>query len=74
MRTLSGITTHQGAGERKALFANMVGTLTHRILITGASGFVGTALLQLLEREHAGCKVFVLGHGERNPIDLPAIP
>ncbi|WP_292298066.1 GDP-mannose 4,6-dehydratase [Mesorhizobium sp.] len=53
-------------------FANMVGTLTHRILITGAGGFVGTALLQLLEREHAGCKVFALGHGEgrRNPIDL----
>ncbi|KUM23415.1 epimerase [Mesorhizobium loti] len=50
----------------------MVGTLTHRILITGASGFVGTALLQLLEREHAGCEVFALGHGEgrRNPIDL----
>ncbi|TIR53112.1 MAG: NAD(P)-dependent oxidoreductase, partial [Mesorhizobium sp.] len=24
----------------------MVGTLTHRILVTGASGFVGTALLQ----------------------------
>lgn len=50
----------------------MVGTLTHRILVTGASGFVGTALLQLLEREHAGCKVFELGHGEgrRNPIDL----
>lgn len=50
----------------------MVGTLTHRILVTGASGFVGTALLQLLEREHAGCEVFALGHGEaqRNPIDL----
>ncbi|RUW00531.1 MAG: NAD-dependent epimerase/dehydratase family protein [Mesorhizobium sp.] len=50
----------------------MVGTLTHRILVTGASGFVGTALLQLLEREHAGCKVFAFGHGEgqRNPIDL----
>ncbi|WP_244620054.1 GDP-mannose 4,6-dehydratase [Mesorhizobium sp. NFR06] len=46
--------------------------MTHRILITGASGFVGTALLQLLEREHAGCKVFALGNGEgrRNPIDL----
>lgn len=60
------------AGDRKALFANMVGTLTHRILITGASGFVGTALLQLLEREHAACKLFMLGHGEgrRNPIDL----
>ncbi|TPJ80184.1 GDP-mannose 4,6-dehydratase [Mesorhizobium sp. B2-6-2] len=50
----------------------MVGTLTHRILVTGASGFVGTALLRLLEREHAGCKVFAFGHGEgqRNPIDL----
>lgn len=50
----------------------MVDTLTHRILITGATGFVGTALLQLLEREHAGCKLFMLGHGEgrQNPIDL----
>ncbi|RWE78165.1 GDP-mannose 4,6-dehydratase [Mesorhizobium sp.] len=50
----------------------MVGTLTHRIIVTGASGFVGTALLQLLEREHAGCEVFAFGHGEgqRNPIDL----
>lgn len=50
----------------------MVGTLTHRILITGASGFVGTALLQLLEREHVGCKVFAFGHGQgqRNAIDL----
>ncbi|TJV53577.1 MAG: NAD-dependent epimerase/dehydratase family protein [Mesorhizobium sp.] len=50
----------------------MVGTLTHRILVTGASGFVGTALMQLLEREHAGCKVFVLDNyeGRRNPIDL----
>ncbi|RUU12629.1 NAD-dependent epimerase/dehydratase family protein [Mesorhizobium sp. USDA-HM6] len=50
----------------------MVGTLTHRILITGASGFVGTALSRLLEREHTGCNVFALGHGEgqRNPIDL----
>ncbi|TIN31106.1 MAG: NAD-dependent epimerase/dehydratase family protein [Mesorhizobium sp.] len=50
----------------------MVGTLTHRILITGASGFVGTALLQLLQREHVDCKVFPLGHGEgqRNAIDL----
>ncbi|RVC58303.1 NAD(P)-dependent oxidoreductase, partial [Mesorhizobium sp. M4B.F.Ca.ET.088.02.2.1] len=26
----------------------MVGSLTHRILITGASGFVGSALSQLL--------------------------
>ncbi|TGP56910.1 NAD-dependent epimerase/dehydratase family protein [bacterium M00.F.Ca.ET.230.01.1.1] len=50
----------------------MVGTLTHRILVTGASGFAGTALLQLLEREHAGCKVFAFGHGEglRNSMDL----
>ncbi|WP_292068184.1 GDP-mannose 4,6-dehydratase [Mesorhizobium sp.] len=46
--------------------------MTHRILLTGASGFVGTALMQLLEREHAGCKVFVLDDDERrrNPIDL----
>ncbi|TIO54740.1 MAG: NAD-dependent epimerase/dehydratase family protein [Mesorhizobium sp.] len=50
----------------------MVDTLTHRILVTGASGFVGSALLQLLEREHVGWEVFVLGHGEgrRNLIDL----
>ncbi|MDX8491577.1 GDP-mannose 4,6-dehydratase [Mesorhizobium sp. VK22B] len=64
--------TRRDAGERKALFANMVGTLTHRILITGASGFVGTALLQLLEREHGSCEVFAFGHGEgqQNPVDL----
>ncbi|TPI60415.1 NAD-dependent epimerase/dehydratase family protein [Mesorhizobium sp. B3-1-3] len=45
---------------------------SHRILVTGASGFVGTALLQLLGREHAGSKVFPLGQGPgwRNPIDL----
>ncbi|AEH87086.1 NAD-dependent epimerase/dehydratase [Mesorhizobium opportunistum WSM2075] len=50
----------------------MVGRLTHRILITGANGFVGTALSQLLEREYVDCKVFALGHGEgqRNAIDL----
>lgn len=50
----------------------MVDTLTHRILITGASGFVGSALLQLLEHEHSACEVFVFGHGEgqRNAIDL----
>ncbi|TPJ96335.1 NAD-dependent epimerase/dehydratase family protein [Mesorhizobium sp. B2-5-12] len=49
----------------------MIGTLTHRILITGASGFVGTTLLQLLEREHGSCEVFAFGHGEgQNPIDL----
>ena len=50
----------------------MVGSLTHRILITGASGFVGSALLQLLEREHSACEVFAFGHGEgqRNAIDL----
>ncbi|TGV64819.1 NAD-dependent epimerase/dehydratase family protein, partial [Mesorhizobium sp. M2D.F.Ca.ET.160.01.1.1] len=37
-----------------------------------ARGFVGTALLQLLLREHAGRMVYVLGHGEgrQNPIDL----
>lgn len=46
--------------------------MTHRILITGASGFVGSALLQLLERDHAGCKVFAFGHGkgQQNAIDL----
>lgn len=50
----------------------MVGTLTHRILITGASGFVGTALLQLLEQDHAECKVFAFGYGkgQRNAMDL----
>ncbi|MER8629843.1 GDP-mannose 4,6-dehydratase [Mesorhizobium opportunistum] len=46
--------------------------MTHRILITGANGFVGSALLQLLERDHGGCKVFALGHGngQENAIDL----
>ncbi len=50
----------------------MADLLTHRILVTGASGFVGTALLQLLERERAGSEVFLLGQGpgRRNPIDL----
>jgi GDP-4-dehydro-6-deoxy-D-mannose reductase len=50
----------------------MVGTLTHRILITGASGFVGSALSRLLEQEHGECKVFAFGHdkGQRNAIDL----
>ncbi|RRH95459.1 NAD-dependent epimerase/dehydratase family protein [Mesorhizobium tamadayense] len=50
----------------------MADTLTHRILITGASGFVGSALLQLLERDHGGCKVFAFGHGPKqtNAIDL----
>ncbi|WP_245480893.1 MULTISPECIES: GDP-mannose 4,6-dehydratase [unclassified Mesorhizobium] len=72
MPTSNVMPTRRDAGDRKGLFANMIGTLKHRILVTGASGFVGTALLQLLEREHAGCEVFVLGHGEgrRNPIDL----
>lgn len=50
----------------------MVDRFTHRILITGASGFVGSALLQLLERDHGDCKVFALGHGkeQQNAIDL----
>ncbi|RWA63646.1 GDP-mannose 4,6-dehydratase [Mesorhizobium sp.] len=50
----------------------MVGSLTHRILITGASGFVGSALSQLLERDHRECEVFAFGHGKGqvNPIDL----
>ncbi|TJW06548.1 MAG: NAD-dependent epimerase/dehydratase family protein [Mesorhizobium sp.] len=50
----------------------MADKLTHRILITGASGFVGSALLQLLERDHSECKVFAFGHGEgqQNTIDL----
>ncbi|MGX8009139.1 NAD-dependent epimerase/dehydratase family protein [Mesorhizobium sp. ORM8.1] len=50
----------------------MGGPVTHRILVTGASGFVGTALLQLLEREHDRCEVFLLGRGlkRRTPIDL----
>lgn len=41
-------------------------------MVTGAGGFVGSALLQLLEREHAGCELFVMGRaeGRRNPIDL----
>lgn len=48
----------------------MVGNLKHRILITGASGFVGSALLHVLE--HRSCEVFAFGHGEgqRNVIDL----
>lgn len=46
--------------------------MTHRILVTGASGFVGKALLQLLESEYVGCEVFPLGQGEgrRDPIDI----
>ncbi|UVK38218.1 GDP-mannose 4,6-dehydratase [Mesorhizobium sp. AR10] len=50
----------------------MVDRFRHRILITGASGFVGSALLQLLERDHGDCKVFALGHGkeQQNAIDL----
>lgn len=46
--------------------------MTHRILITGASGFVGSALLQLLQRDHSGCEVFAFGHGNGQPnaIDL----
>ncbi|WP_245455543.1 MULTISPECIES: GDP-mannose 4,6-dehydratase [unclassified Mesorhizobium] len=46
--------------------------MTHRILITGASGFVGSALLQLLARDHGKCEVFAFGHGkgQMNPIDL----
>ncbi|TGQ32727.1 NAD-dependent epimerase/dehydratase family protein [Mesorhizobium sp. M00.F.Ca.ET.216.01.1.1] len=50
----------------------MADRLTHRILITGASGFVGSALLHLLERDHSECKVFAFGHGEgqQNAIDL----
>ncbi|MES0192035.1 MULTISPECIES: GDP-mannose 4,6-dehydratase [unclassified Mesorhizobium] len=46
--------------------------MIHRILITGASGFVGRALVGLLQREVAGCKVFALGQGEgqRNAVDL----
>jgi GDP-4-dehydro-6-deoxy-D-mannose reductase len=49
-----------------------VDRLRHRILITGASGFVGSALLQLLEREHSVCEVFAFGHGEgqANAVDL----
>ncbi|TIX20092.1 MAG: NAD(P)-dependent oxidoreductase, partial [Mesorhizobium sp.] len=42
----------------------MVDSLTHRILITGASGFVGSALLQLLARDHGKCEVFAFGHGK----------
>ena len=50
----------------------MVDSLAHRILVTGASGFVGSALLQLLARDHGECEVFAFGHGNRqmNPIDL----
>ena len=50
----------------------MVDSLAHRILVTGASGFVGSALLQLLARDHGECQVFAFGHGngQMNPIDL----
>jgi len=50
----------------------MVCSLTHRILITGANGFVGSALSQLLGRDHGECEVFAFGHGkgQANPIDL----
>ncbi|WP_246681802.1 GDP-mannose 4,6-dehydratase [Mesorhizobium sp. B1-1-1] len=46
--------------------------MTHRILVTGANGFVGKALLQLLEREHSSCEVFAFGHGggQRDAIDV----
>src|SRR5690606_6429512 len=33
-----------------------------RVLITGGSGFVGTALTRLLAAEHPGCEVHALGH------------
>ncbi|TPK82010.1 GDP-mannose 4,6-dehydratase [Mesorhizobium sp. B2-4-17] len=46
--------------------------MTHRILITGASGFVGSALVQLLERDHTECKVFAFGQGQgqKHVVDL----